>query len=218
MNYSCRQSSWLKFQAQIEDENCEQLQDKMQTLYTKSLRDFHHPHGRMNKIIFHSSNLSNLEHLFFAWDASTHFYNLYETFVVREPIDSRMFPTFLNSFENIFAPKSTCQGKLLGIYDHVSHLFYLSPMNTKNNHSSKLPMDIFKLQTMNYYIHNMNSEAFLFKKIMIGIACTTIFIQFSSKGSICCLKHLEILTHNIVAWPIIEHWLPRNLKQSSIRY
>lgn len=95
MNYSCWQSSWLKFRAQIEDENCEQLQDKMQTLYTKILRDFHHPHGRMNKIIFHSSNLGNLEHLFFDWDASTHFYNLYETCVVWEPIVSRMFPTLL---------------------------------------------------------------------------------------------------------------------------
>jgi hypothetical protein len=98
MNYSCWQLSWLKFQAQIEDENCEQLQDKMQTLYTKILRDFHHLHGRMNKIIFHSSNLGNLEHLFFAWDASTNFYNLYETFVVWEPIDSRMFSNFFEIF------------------------------------------------------------------------------------------------------------------------
>jgi hypothetical protein len=34
----------------------------------------------------------------------------------------------------------------------------------------------------------------------------------------CCFKHLEILAHNIVAWPIIEHWLLRNLKQSSMQY
>ncbi len=127
------------------------------------------------------------------------------------------FKNVSNSFENIFAPKCTCQGKLLGSYDQVSHFFYLSPMNTKNNHFSKLPMDIFKIQTMNYYIHNMNSKAFLFEKIMID-AYTTIFIQFSSKGSMCCFKHLEILAHNIVAWPIIEHWLLRNLKQSSMQY
>lgn len=109
----------------------------------------HDPHGRMNKIIFHSSNLSNLEHLLFAWDVSTHFYNLYETFVVWEPIDSRMVPTFLKSFENIFAPKSTCQGKLLGSYDQVSHLFYLSPVNTK-----KQPF----LQIANGHIQNSNHE------------------------------------------------------------
>lgn len=51
----------------------------------------------------------------------------------------------------------------------------------------------------------MNSKAFLFEKIMIGIAYTTIFTQFSSKGSMCYFKHLEILANNIVAWPIIEH-------------